>query len=162
MFLSGKFLSETKYEKSRDFLVVSVRESTCQCRGYRFNPWSRKIPQAMEQLSLNATSTEPMGCNYWSPCALESKLWNRNYCNEKPHTTTKSSPDLLQPRFRHFLNWKMQWPFPCLRLPSFFSSSLSPSNTLLMVHYSLKLPATSTPAKGLYMYLPTLNSGGAM
>ena len=40
-------------------------ESTCQCRGYRFGPWSRKIPHAPGQLShalplphRRATATE--------------------------------------------------------------------------------------------------------
>ena len=32
---------------------------TLQCRGYRFDPWSWKIPHAMEQLSLFATTTKP-------------------------------------------------------------------------------------------------------
>ena len=62
-----------------------------QCRGHRFDPWSRKIPHATEQLSpcataiepvghnywgcklsgLRATTTKPMCCSYWSPRALE-------------------------------------------------------------------------------------------
>ena len=33
-------------------------ESPCQCRGHRFDPWSGKIPQAMEQLNLCATTIE--------------------------------------------------------------------------------------------------------
>ena len=33
-------------------------ESTCQCRGHGFEPWSRKIPHATEQLSPCATTTE--------------------------------------------------------------------------------------------------------
>ena len=36
----------------------SGEESTCQCRGHGFEPWSRKIPHAMEQLSLHVTTTE--------------------------------------------------------------------------------------------------------
>ena len=44
-------------------------ESTCQCRGYGFDPWSGKIPHAVEQLSPWATTTEPTCCNYWSPSA---------------------------------------------------------------------------------------------
>ena len=36
-----------------------VQESACQCRGHGFDPWSRKIPHAMEQLSPCATTTEP-------------------------------------------------------------------------------------------------------
>ena len=34
-------------------------ESTCQCRGHRFDAWSRKIPHAAGQLSLCATSAGP-------------------------------------------------------------------------------------------------------
>ena len=32
-----------------------VCQSACQCRRQWFNPWSRKIPRAVEQLSLRAT-----------------------------------------------------------------------------------------------------------
>ena len=35
-------------------------ESTCQCRGHGFKPWSGKIPHAAEQLSLCATATKPV------------------------------------------------------------------------------------------------------
>ena len=34
-------------------------ESACQCRGHGFEPWSGKIPHAMEQLSPGTTTTEP-------------------------------------------------------------------------------------------------------
>ena len=34
-------------------------ESACQCREHRLESWSGKIPHAMEQLSLCATTTEP-------------------------------------------------------------------------------------------------------
>ena len=40
-------------------LGTSLVESACQCRGHRFNPWSRKIPHATEQLSPCTTTTEP-------------------------------------------------------------------------------------------------------
>ena len=80
-------------------------KSACQCRGHRFDPWSRKIPHAAEQLSPRATTTEPACHNYWSPCtlgpmcrnywarvlqllkpaSLEPALCNkRSHCNEKP------------------------------------------------------------------------------
>ena len=39
---------------------LSGKESGCQCRRHRFNPWSRKIPHALEQLSLCTTTTEPV------------------------------------------------------------------------------------------------------
>ena len=41
-------------------------ESTCQCRGHGFKPWSGRIPHATEWLSLCVTTTEPMCHNYWS------------------------------------------------------------------------------------------------
>ena len=47
---------------------LSGKASACQCRRHRFDPWSRKIPHAMEHLS-------PMCCNYWA-CALEPRTWN--------------------------------------------------------------------------------------
>ena len=37
---------------------LSGKESACQCRRHRFNPWSRKIPHAAEQLSPCATTIE--------------------------------------------------------------------------------------------------------
>ena len=43
----------------------SGQESTCQCRGHEFDPWSRKIPHSMERLSPCATTTEicvPRAC----------------------------------------------------------------------------------------------------
>ena len=38
---------------------LSGKESTCQHRRQRFDPWSVKIPYAAGQLSLSATTTEP-------------------------------------------------------------------------------------------------------
>ena len=49
-----------KITRMRDFpggAVVKI--STCQCRGHRFDIYSRKIPHAAEQLSPCATATEP-------------------------------------------------------------------------------------------------------
>ena len=34
---------------------LSGKESVCQCRGQGFEPWSRKIPHAMEQPSPRST-----------------------------------------------------------------------------------------------------------
>ena len=36
------------------------KESTCHCRRHRFDPRSRKIPDAVEQLSLCTTTFEPV------------------------------------------------------------------------------------------------------
>ena len=43
-------------------------ESTCQCGGHGFDPWSGRIPHAAEQLS-------PVHYNYWA-CALEPTSHN--------------------------------------------------------------------------------------
>ena len=45
------------------------KESTFQCRGHGFEPWSGKIPHAAEQLSPCTTITEP--------ARLEPVLLNR-------------------------------------------------------------------------------------
>ena len=42
---------------------IKIQESTCRCRGHGFSPGFVKIPQAMEQLSLCTTATEPV---FWS------------------------------------------------------------------------------------------------
>ena len=39
---------------------VCGEESTCQWRRHEFNPWSKKIPHAAEQLSPCATTAEPV------------------------------------------------------------------------------------------------------
>ena len=51
------------------------KESACQCRRHGFDPWSGKIPCAMGQLSLCAT-TKLVHHNYWA-CSLEPR--SRNY-----------------------------------------------------------------------------------
>ena len=38
-------------------LVVQRLRTACQFRGHRFDPWSRKIPHAVGQLSPCATTT---------------------------------------------------------------------------------------------------------
>jgi len=35
-------------------------ESTCQCRRQRFDPWSKKIPHALEQLNPCTITIEPV------------------------------------------------------------------------------------------------------
>ena len=39
---------------------LSGKEFTCQCRGQGFDPLSRNIPHAVEQLSLCVPTTEPV------------------------------------------------------------------------------------------------------
>ena len=56
---------------------LSGKESTCRCRGHWFNPWSKKIPHAMGQLSLCATTTGAV-------CLEPMLSKKRNRCDEKP------------------------------------------------------------------------------
>ena len=83
----------------------SGKESACQCRGHRFDPWSGKIPHALEHESpctttiepvlqnLGATATELSGCNYLSLPSLEPLFHNvRSHCNEKPVRCNKRLP----------------------------------------------------------------------
>ena len=42
---------------------LSGKDSACQWKRHGFNPWSRKIPHATEQLSLCATTIEPVLLN---------------------------------------------------------------------------------------------------
>ena len=44
----------------------SGKDSFCRCRRHGFNPWYRKIPHAVEQLSPWATTPEPTCCNHWA------------------------------------------------------------------------------------------------
>ena len=53
---------------------LQSKESACQCRRHRFDPWSSKIPKAAEQLS---------------PCAatVESVLWSVGAATLQPRAT---------------------------------------------------------------------------
>ena len=42
----------------QDFSVVQWIESSCHCRGHRFDPRPERIPHATEQLSPCTTATE--------------------------------------------------------------------------------------------------------
>ena len=55
----------------------SGKGSACQCRRHGLDPWSGKIPHAMGQLSLCATTTE-------SECPRTHAHSVRSRCNEKP------------------------------------------------------------------------------
>ena len=50
-------------------------ESACQCRGHGFEPWSRKIPHAAEQLSPCATTTEACAPRARAPQQEKPPQW---------------------------------------------------------------------------------------
>ena len=59
-----KLIKKKKTKPSnRNFLVVQCLRILCQCMGRGFDSCSRKIPRATEQLSLCATTVEPVFCN---------------------------------------------------------------------------------------------------
>ena len=70
------------------YIKKKKKESARQCRGRAFNPWSRRIPQATEQLSPCTTTTEAV---YPGACALQKSLqW------EACTSQLESSPRLPQ------------------------------------------------------------------
>ena len=70
-------------------------ESTCQCRGHGFEPWSGKIPPAAERLSLCTTTTEPA---FWSPWATTTEPVSHNYWVPVPQLL---KPVFLEPMLRN-------------------------------------------------------------
>ena len=62
---------------------LSGKESTCQCSGRRFDPWSGKIPCASEQLSPCATTIVP-GPSSLGPTTREATTVR------SPHTETRA------------------------------------------------------------------------
>ena len=79
-----------KWENLRLPWWPSRYKSACQCRGHRFDPWSRKIPHATEQLSP---------CTKTKPVCLEPVLCNnRSHCNEKPVHCNEECPPLATTR----------------------------------------------------------------
>ena len=89
---------------------LSGKESTCQCRRHRFDPWFGKIPHAGKWLSPCATTIEPVlqrpratlrsTCAAatethasQSPCSTREATATRNLC-----TTTREQPQLATPR----------------------------------------------------------------
>ena len=61
----------SRWEKSVESVKVQdfpgtpvVKTPSFHCRGHGFDPWSGKIPHAVEQLSPCATTTEPASHNY--------------------------------------------------------------------------------------------------
>ena len=62
----------------------SSKESVCQSRGHRFDPWFGKIPHATRQLILCAAPSEPI-CAIADPGAYGTCALRRGSCHkEKP------------------------------------------------------------------------------
>ena len=74
------------------------KESTCQCRRHRLNPWSSKVPCAVEQPSPCATTTKTV---LWSRAATttdactpqsQTSTTGVSTAMSKPHTTAREKP----------------------------------------------------------------------
>ena len=73
------------------------KEFAHQCRRLEFDPWLRKILHAAEQLSLLATTTEPMCRNYWSSVPLSLCSTTKEAAETRSlRNAMKSSPGSLQ------------------------------------------------------------------
>ena len=64
---------------------ASGKASTCQCSGHGFDPLSRKIPRATEQLNPCATATKPELQSLCSTAREATAMRN-------PSTPTRESP----------------------------------------------------------------------
>ena len=70
---------------ARDFLGGNNgEESTCQCRGHRFESWSKKISHAAGQWRPQTKTIDPTCSCYWSPHALEPVFHKKSHCSEMP------------------------------------------------------------------------------
>ena len=62
-FSSKKLFPGSTYINAKNSLGLpwwlSDKESACQCRRHRFDPWSGKIPHASEQLTPCTTTPDP-------------------------------------------------------------------------------------------------------
>ena len=72
------------------------KESAFQCRRHGFSPWSRKIPQAAEQLSpvtqLLGLCSRAQELQLLKPMRLEPVLHKRSHSSEKPlHGTERAA-----------------------------------------------------------------------
>ena len=79
-----------EYSNLLKFLLKKKDESTCQCRGHWFDPWSGKIPHATEKQNLCDTITEAL--------CLKPVLHKRSHCSglsitvkTRPLTTARES-----------------------------------------------------------------------
>ena len=94
----------------------SGKESACQCRRHRFDPWSRRIPQALgaakpRHHNFWACGLEPGSHNHWSPHALEPTLRNETPPQwEACALQLESSPCRLQLEKKPVQQWRPAQP----------------------------------------------------
>ena len=87
---------------------LSGKESSCWFRRHKFNPWSRKLLHAVEQLShichnCWACSLEPRSYNCWKPSRRRAHALQQ----EKENTSMRSLRTSTGASARH--NWRKAW-----------------------------------------------------
>ena len=91
-------------------------EAACQCRGHRFEPWSGKIPHAVEQLGPWATITEPAcpepvlrnkrGRDSERPAHRDEEWPPLAATRESPRTETKTQHSHKKKKKKDYVGWR--------------------------------------------------------
>ena len=80
---------QSKFVLKKSFLGLpwwrSGSESSCQCRGHGFEPWSGKIPHAAEQLSPWATTTAARVPRAYAPQQEKPPQWEARAPQWRPN-----------------------------------------------------------------------------
>ena len=82
---------------------LSGKESACQCKRHGFDPWTRKIPRAMEQLSLCTAmvhvqiwgcALDLRSCSYGArvPRAYHAQQQRSHHSEKLPHRNWRVAP----------------------------------------------------------------------
>ena len=74
------------------------KESACYCRRHGFDPWSGMIPQAVEQLSPCATTTEPV---LWSLGTTVTDLTCRKHWSTRSRVLPNKKSHYSEERAHH-------------------------------------------------------------
>ena len=137
-----------RLEPSLDFPGCPVvKNSAWQWRGHRFNPWSRMIPHATEQLSLCTTVTEPTCCSDWRLHTLQSKICRRQATSKSPHIAAREELPLAAARENPVCS-NQDPAQPKNKYTKFFKRS--EMGTLLVVQW-LRLPSPNARDTGLIL-----------
>ena len=72
---------------------LSGKDSLCQCRRHGFNPWSGRIPHALDQLNLCTTTTEPV---LLCLRAATTELMHHNYKSPRSPCSATREPTIMR------------------------------------------------------------------
>ena len=134
--ISLKYLSGVAMKSDSQGLPwwLSGWRSTCQCRRHSFNPWSRKIPQASEQLNPCTTICEPVLKGVWA--ATTEPVCHNYWRLSTGETTAIKKPFVVQSLGRVRLS-ATPWTAACQASLSFtISQSLFKLRSIVLVMVS--------------------------